>query len=124
MPTTEQKLAAVHGYVEAFAKGDAEAATALFADDATIEDPLGTPIKQGHDEILTFYQTSMATGAKLKLQGDPRCAADSVAFAFAVQLEWGGQKSEIDVIDIFRLNDDGKIIDMRAYWGPENLKAV
>lgn len=123
MPTTDQKLAAVHGYVDAFARSDAEAAVALFADDATVEDPLGTPIKRGHDEIRLFYQGSMATGAKLELQGDPRCAADYVAFAFAVRLEWQGQKSVIEVIDTFRLNDDGKITEMRAYWGPENMKA-
>jgi len=123
MPTTEQKLAAVHGYVEAFARGDAEAAVALFAEDATVEDPLGTPIRRGHDEIRAFYQGSMATGAKLELQGEPRCAADYVAFAFAVRLEWQGQKSVIEVIDTFRLNDAGKIVEMRAYWGPENMKA-
>jgi steroid Delta-isomerase len=124
MPTTEQKLAAVHGYVAAFEKGDAEAAAALFAPDATIEDPLGTPIKRGHAEIHAFYTTSMASGAKLALQGDPRCAGDCVAFAFAVKLEWGGQKSIIEVIDTFRLNDEGKITEMRAYWGAENMKAA
>ena len=123
MPTTAQKLAAVHGYVDAFARGDAEAAVALFAADATVEDPLGTPIKRGHAEIREFYQGSMVTGAKLELQGDPRCAGDYVAFAFAVKLEWSGQKTTIDVIDTFRLNDDGKITEMRAYWGPENMKA-
>jgi steroid Delta-isomerase len=123
MPTTEQKLAAVHGYVAAFEKGDAAAAATLFAEDATVEDPLGTPIKRGHAEILEFYTSSMATGAKLELQGDPRCAGDYVAFAFAVKLDWGGQTSVIDVIDTFRLNDAGKVTEMRAYWGPENMKA-
>jgi steroid delta-isomerase len=123
MPTTEQKLVAVHGYVDAFAKGDAEAAVALFDERATVEDPVGTPIRRGHDEIREFYKGSIATGAKLELQGDPRCASDYVAFAFAVKLDWQGQKSTIEVIDTFRLNDEGKIIEMRAYWGPENMKA-
>jgi steroid Delta-isomerase len=124
MPTTEQKLAAVRGYVAAFEAGNSGAAVALFADDATIEDPIGTPIKRGRAEIQTFYETSMATSAKLELLGPPRCAADSVAFPFAVKLEWGGQKSVIEVIDTFRLNDEGKITEMRAYWGPENMKAA
>lgn len=123
MPTTEQKLAAVNGYVAAFEAGSADAVIALFAEDATVEDPLGTPIKRGHDEIRAFYETSMATGAKLELLGPPRCAADCVAFPFNVKLEWGGQKSVIEVIDTFRLNDAGKITEMRAYWGPENMKA-
>lgn len=123
MPTTEQKLAAVHGYVDAFARADAEAATALFAEDASVEDPMGTAIKRGHAEIRPFYQTSMATGAKLSLLGEPRCAGDYVAFPFTVTLEWGGQNSVIEIIDTFKLNDDGKITEMHAFWGPENMKS-
>ena len=123
MPTTEQKQAAVHGYIDAFARGDAEAAVALFAADASVEDPLGTPIKRGHAEIRDFYAGAMATGAALELQGQPRYAADYVAFAFSVKLAWQGQESVIDVIDTFRLDDAGKITEMRAYWGPENMKA-
>lgn len=123
MPTTEQKLAVVHAYVAAFEAGSVHAAAALFADNATVEDPIGTPIKSGRDEIHAFYATSMATGAKLELTGDPRFAGDYVAFAFQVKLHWGGQDNVIEVIDTFRLDDDGKIIEMRAYWGPENMKA-
>lgn len=123
MPSTEQKLAAVHGYVAAFESGSGEAAAALFADDATVEDPVGTPIKQGRSEILEFYSGAMATGAKLSLLGDPRCAGDYVAFPFTVTLEWGGQTSVVEVIDTFRLNDEGKITEMRAYWGSGNMKA-
>jgi steroid Delta-isomerase len=124
MPTTEQKLAVVHGYVAAFEAGSADAVIALFDEDATVEDPVGTPIKRGHDAIREFYATSMATGAKLELLGPPRCAADYVAFPFNVKLQWGGQTSVIEVIDTFRLNDAGKITEMRAYWGPENMKSV
>jgi steroid Delta-isomerase len=124
MPTTEQKRAIVHAYVAAFEAGSADAAAALFADDATVEDPIGTPIKRGRDEIHAFYATSMATGAKLELMGDPRFAGDYVAFPFKVKLSWAGQDSVIEVIDTFKLNDDGKIIEMRAYWGPENMKAA
>jgi steroid delta-isomerase len=124
MPTTEQKLAAVHGYVDAFEAGSADAVLALYAEDATVEDPVGTPIKRGHAEIREFYATSMATGAKLALLGPPRCAGDYVAFPFTVTLEWGGQTSVIEVIDTFRLNEEGKVTEMRAYWGPENMKSA
>jgi len=27
-----------------------------------------------------------------------------------------------EAIDVFELNDAGKIIDMKAYWGEENIK--
>jgi steroid delta-isomerase len=124
MPTTKQKHTVVHAYVAVFEAGSADAAAALFADNATVEDPVGTPIKRGRDEIHAFYAASMATGAKLELTGDLLFAGDYVAFPFKVKLSWGGQDSVIEVIDTFKLDDDGKIIEMRAFWGPENMKAV
>lgn len=116
------KIAVVHAYVEGFARGDADAIVDLYAADATVEDPVGTPIRRGRAEIREFYAGSAATGARLELQGDPRCVADSVAFAFAVRLEWEGQKSVIEVIDTFRFDDAGKIAEMRAFWGPGNVR--
>ncbi|NLE49726.1 MAG: Nuclear transport factor 2, partial [Sandaracinaceae bacterium] len=31
-------------------------------------------------------------------------------------------KMEIDVIDVFRFDDEGLISEMRAYWGKENMR--
>ncbi len=124
MPTPEQMIAAVHGYIAAFDAGDAEAAVALFAEDATVEDPVGTPAKNGHDEIHTFYTASMQTGAKLHLQGPVRVGEDYAAFAFQVRLNWEGKSSTVDVIDIFRFNADGKLAKMEAYFGPTNFGAA
>lgn len=121
MPTPEEMTAAVHAYVAAFEKGDAEAAVALFAPDAQIEDPIGSPLKIGSDAIREFYVGSMATGAKLVLQGPVRIAANHAAFAFQVQLHWNGKDMAIDVIDIFTFNEAGKVIDMKAYFGPTNM---
>lgn len=124
MPTDEQKLAAVHAYIAAFEAGQPEAVVVLFAPDATVEDPVGSPLKRGHDEIREFYTMSMATGARLELIGDPRCVADYVAFPFAVNLEMNGNRMVIEVIDTFRLNDEGKITEMRAFFGPANMKTI
>ena len=124
MATADQMTAAVHGYVDAFEKGDAELAVALFAPDATVEDPVGTPLKRGHDEIRAFYAASMATGAKLKLEGPIRCATDYAAFAFRVQLTLDGKLVTVDVIDTFRFNEDGKVIEMKAYFGPSNMTGM
>ena len=124
MPSNEQMIAVVHAYVDGFAKGDPVALAALFAENATVEDPVGTPQKRSMAEISEFYAGSMATGAKLELLGDPRCAGDYVAFPFAVKLEFGGQKTVIEVIDTFRVDDKGKIAEMRAFWGPGNMKSA
>jgi acyl-CoA synthetase (AMP-forming)/AMP-acid ligase II len=95
---------------------------ALFADDATVEDPVGSPQRHGRKEIHAFYAQSVTTGAKLELLGEPRCAGDYVAFPFAVKLEWQGRRQVIEVIDTFRFNDAGRITEMRAFFGPANMR--
>jgi len=124
MPTTEQMVAIVNAYVDGFERGDGEALAALFAENATVEDPVGTEPKRGIAEIREFYAASIATGAKLELLGEPRCAADYVAFPFAVKLEWQGRKQVIEVIDTFRIDADGRIAEMRAFFGPANMKSA
>lgn len=123
MATAEQMEAAVHAYVAAFEAGDAEAVVALFAVDATVEDPVGTPVKSGLDEIRAFYTGAMATGAKLHLDGPVRTATNHAAFAFHVALQWDGKAMDIYVIDLFIFDDAGKITSMRAYFGPQNMIA-
>jgi steroid delta-isomerase len=39
-----------------------------------------------------------------------------VAFPFRVVMG----EMKIEIIDVFTFNDDGKVINMKAYWGPDN----
>lgn len=120
MPDPAQMIAAVNAYVDAFDRGDPEAVRDLFAPDATVEDPAGTPPHRGHAAILDFYRTSMQTGAKLTLDGPVRCTGDTAAFAFSVRLTHG-EPMRIDVIDLFRFDEAGKVVSMIAYFGPGNM---
>lgn len=124
MPSPRQLREVVAAYVNGFTSGDVDTLVALFAHDASVEDPVGTPAKHGEAEIREFYAGAIATGAKLELLGEPRCAGDCVAFPFAVQLTWEGVTQSIEVIDVFRLDEAGKIIEMRAFWGPDNVKTA
>jgi len=123
MPTHEQMVAAVNAYVTAFANGDPAAVAALFAPEATVEDPVGTPAHKGHDAILGFYTESMKTGAKLKLEGPVRTAGNYAAFAFSVSFAHSAD-ARVDVIDTFRFNDEGKVVEMKAYFGPNNMQGL
>lgn len=122
MPDPDKMIVAVHRYVEAFDKSDAEMAADIFANDATVEDPIGSPLKEGREAILDFYTGAMASGAKLILQEPVRVGADHAAFAFQVQMEMNGNAMTIDVIDTFRFDDNGKVTQMKAFWGPGNMK--
>lgn len=124
MTSPEQMTATVHAYIDAFEKGDPELAVALYAPDAVIEDPVGSPLKRGHGAIREFYQMSMATGAKLILDGPVRIAANHAAFAFHVCLHLDGRDMEIHVIDTFAFDADGKVKEMRAFFGPGNMVPV
>ena len=108
---------AVQMYVEAFEKADLNIIRELYAADATVEDPAGSPARHGIEEIIEFYKAGFAMGMKLKLTGKPRCAGNSVAFSFDAQMKG----MTISPIDVFELNADGKVQHMRAYWGPENV---
>jgi steroid delta-isomerase len=121
--SAEQKRAVVDAYISGFAEGNAQKVADLFAADAIIEDPVGTPEKIGREQIVAFYQFSVGSGAKLELLGEPRCAGAYVAFPFAVKLSMGKMKQRIEVIDVFKIDEVGKISEMRAYWGQENMKA-
>jgi steroid delta-isomerase len=108
---------AVQMYIEAFEKADLNIIRELYAEDATVEDPVGSPVRHGIGEIIELYKTGFAMGMKLKLNGKPRCAGNSVAFTFD-----GVMKGmTVSPIDVFELNAGGKLQHMRAYWGPENV---
>lgn len=104
-------------YAEAFEKADLGIIEDMFAVDATVEDPFGTPAKVGIEEIKAFYKSAFDMGVKLELDGKPRCAGNSVAFNFHVVMP--GLK--ISPIDVFELNADGKVQSMKAYWSEDNM---
>ena len=113
-------IAMVHKYVEAFAKEDMDIIREIYADDATVEDPVGTPVHVGIDAICAFYEGALKSGAKLALSGDPRCSGNAVAFPFQVLMPGVA----IDIIDVFEFNDEGKVNSMKAYWSGDNMKSV
>lgn len=125
----------VEAYIRLFNAQDAAGIAELYSDDATVTDPVGTPPKEGKAAIKSFYELAVKNGAKLELLGPTRIAGNSAAFPFrcivgamthvdaeiavAVELPKGGMT--IDIIDTFEFNEDGKVTQMRAYWGPSNI---
>ena len=103
--------------MEAFDKADMDIIREIYAVNARVEDPVGTPVHEGLDAVCAFYEGALASGAKLSLSGKPCCAGNSVAFSFEVIMPG----ATINIIDVFDFDHEGKISSMRAYWGPENL---
>ncbi|GAB2845475.1 nuclear transport factor 2 family protein [Actinocorallia aurea] len=111
--------AAMRAYVDGFANKDAESVLALFAEDAVVEDPVGTPEKRG-EEIAKFYRDAVASGVTLVLEGPLRGSHGNGA-AMAFTIEAPEMNLSIKAIDVFTFDDEGKIASMRAYWGPDDM---
>lgn len=116
-----QMQAAVHEYVRALNAGDLAAIVALYADDAVVEDPVGSEPRRGSEAIRAFYAGSVALKLHVVLEGEVRCVGHECAFAFAVSFTRAGQRSTIRPIDTMRFNPAGRIVQMRAYFGPGNI---
>nr|WP_295082227.1 nuclear transport factor 2 family protein [uncultured Roseateles sp.] len=121
MPDPAQMEAAVHEYLRALNAADLDAVLALFDADASVEDPVGSPPKRGHAEIRAFYAASLSMKLTLALEGQVRVADKEAAFAFSVSLQHEGQQMVIRPIDVFRFNEAGKVVSMRAFFGPANI---
>ncbi len=122
MITPEYMQQIVDRYLVAINAGDMSAVMALYADDASVEDPAGTEPKRG-DEILQFYTNAFSGGAKVELTGPVRISAKAAAFPFRAEIKQaGGHVLIVEVIDIFEFDPAGKVAKMTAYFGPTNIK--
>ena len=135
---SEKIIKAVEEYFEFFNSQDAKGIAQLYADNAKVTDPVGTPTKIGKEAILSFYKLAVKNGARLKRSGPIRVSQNFAAFAFtvsvgsmtsvdkdvAVEVELPKGGMSIDVIDTFKFNEEGQITEMNAYWGPSNITQI
>ena len=106
----------VERYINAISTENFDDIRDIYASNGTVEDPVGSPSHEGIEAIMAFYGAIKGLGVKLSLTGAPRCAGSNVAFPFHAKIG----PTTMEVIDVFEFNSDGKVISMKAYWGPEN----
>lgn len=122
MPDESTMKQAMQAYIDRFNNADPDAIAALYAEDAMVEDPVGSEPKHGRQAILDFYRMAVQTGARLSLAAPIRAShADAAAMAFDVHLQMPEGPSVIRVIDVMRFNEDGLFRSMEAYWGPSDV---
>jgi len=113
--------ATVHAYLDAVAAGVAADIAALYADDATLEDPAGSEPHVGRAAIAEFYKGVEGTENNTELL-TLRISGSTAAFHFRVVTKAGGQTYEIEPIDVMTFDEDGRITSMRAVWAPEDMR--
>jgi steroid delta-isomerase len=125
MADEQQMKRAMQAYIDNFNRSDAQAIIDLYADDATVEDPVGSPLKKGRAEIAAFYKMAIETGAKLALAAPIRAShGNSAAMAFDVNLRMPQGQALIRVIDVMTFDSSGRFASMKAYWGPSDMEGM
>lgn len=107
----------VQHYMAMYNANNLQGIMALFAEDATMEDPAGGEVYRGLEAISGLYRAGFAMGVKISLEGQVRSVANGVAFPVFAQ----GNGFDLHVIDIFEFSAGQKIQRMLAFWGPDNL---
>ncbi len=119
MPTPEQVRDAVDAYVRAYATDDRDAFLALWSDGAWIVDPVGTPAHEGPEGRAGFWDSVHALSPEIRLSATDVVVCGDEA---AVTLEIRAAGTVIDAIDIFSVDDSGRISSMKAYWDMARMR--
>ena len=110
----------IHRYVELVATGTTDEIVALFAEGATVEDPVGTEVRTTRESIREFY--SALEG--LEQEGRvlmARIAGGEAAFCFELATKAGEQTYTLSPIDVMTFDEDAKITSMRAFWADADV---
>ncbi|MGL4306337.1 MAG: nuclear transport factor 2 family protein [Mycobacteriaceae bacterium] len=96
----------------------------LFADTAVVEDPVGPsgfdPEGKGHHGlggIAAFWDMSVALTKNINFTiTDSFACGNEVANIGTISTTISGQIINADGVFIYRVNDEGKIVSLRAFW--------
>jgi len=125
-PARDASLASMRA-IEA---GDRGAWLALFAPEAVVEDPIGpspfSPDGRGHHgpaEIGAFYDSVIGPNeVRFRIDQSWACG-DEVANVGTITTTMGdGTVVHTDGVFTYRVDADGRIVALRAYWEMERLR--
>ncbi|MGV9412001.1 nuclear transport factor 2 family protein [Nocardia sp. NPDC003693] len=111
----------IEQYVKLVAAGATDEIVALYAEDATVEDPIGTPTRVGHAAIRELYAALEHAQNKETELHAVKVNGNHASAYFTLVSYFGDQRMTLTPIDIMEFDDAGKITKMRAYWGPEDM---
>ncbi len=119
--TREAILETVNAYVNLVANGTTDEIMDLFAEGATVEDPIGTDVRSSPESIREFYATlqDLKQTAEIKAV---KIGAGQAAFLFELVTHADDATYTVAPIDVMTFNDDAKITSMRAFWSDEDFQ--
>lgn len=125
MPTDTDRVQvitdSVNRYIGLLARGGLDDLVGMYADDATVEDPVGGEVHIGSHAIRGFYSTIASLERECELVA-LRVAGNEAAFQFRFTVTAGGNKMQVEPIDVMVFDSEGKVTAMKAYWSAADAK--
>ena len=117
MPTREHIIGVIEAYCRCETQKDKAGWLALFAPDATHEDPVGRLTNAGIENIAAFWDSFQPMDVELVLTEPPIvCGHEAIAFMRARIGPAGARRESGRIIDQFIFDDDGRITALRAFY--------
>ena len=116
---------------QAVAARDKDAWLAVFAEDAIVEDPIGPSVfdpeglgHRGHDAIAAFWDKAIAPTTKIEFFfRDTYQCGDEEANVGHILITTGEYQTTAEGVFTYRVNAEGKMVALRAYWEMERAAA-
>lgn len=115
----------VKNYFAALRAMDQQAWVNTFAGDAVSYDPVGAPAINGHQKLGEFFQIITAPFKEVGLtETDVFIAGNNAAVKWIGKgTSKQGRPVHFAGIDVFTINEAGKIETLHAYWNPAEMVA-
>ena len=94
---------------------DIDGIVGLYADDASIEIPVGGPVHRGIAAIRAFY-TNNELAQNLEIAGRACVAGREAAVPMRARIARDGKLFELDVIDVAAVDEQGRLTLLRAFF--------
>lgn len=105
----------VNRYIALLAEGSVDELVDFYADDATLEDPVGGEVHIGTTAIRGFYSALAGLQRESELVS-LRVSGSEAAFQFRLTVTAGEHKMRVEPIEVMAFDDRGKVTSMKAYW--------
>jgi steroid Delta-isomerase len=122
--SADDAVAAIEAYARAATDGRVDDIAALFAEDAELRDPFDGPVVRGREAITEFFRAGASMIDLLAVAGPVRVTADarSAAAPMVAAVTIDGVALEMDTVDVFFFDADGRFSAMHAFYGPTNVR--
>ena len=110
-------------YTKAVTATDVDTIVSIYAPEAKIQIPVGGPVYDGIDAINTFYREN-ELAESLEVTGAACVAGLEAAVPLRAVVVQDGRRLELDVIDVAEIDEQGRVLRMRAFFDLEGAREI